>query len=128
MRAVLLVMAGGAAGALARYTVGLLFSQLRISPVWATLAVNVSGSFALGFLLALLVSRSSTSGALQLVAGVGFLGSFTTFSTVMGDTVSLVHEGLVGMAVVNLGASLALGLAAAAMGFYAGRLVSPGLL
>ena len=123
MRAVLLVMAGGAAGALARYTVGLLFSQLRISPVWATLAVNVSGSFALGFLLALLVSRSSTSGALQLVAGVGFLGSFTTFSTVMGDTVFLVHERLVRMAVVNLGASLALGLAAAAMGFYAGRLV-----
>jgi len=123
VRAVLLVMAGGAAGALARYAVGLLFSQLRISAVWATLAVNVSGSFALGFLLALLVSRSSTNGALQLVAGVGFLGSFTTFSTVMGDTVFLVQRGSLGMAAFNLGASLALGLAAAALGFWAGRLV-----
>jgi CrcB protein len=54
---------------------------------------------------------------------VGFLGSFTTFSTVMGDTIFLVHEGSLGMAVVNLGASMALGLAAAAVGFYAGRLV-----
>jgi CrcB protein len=61
VRGVLLVMAGGAAGALARYTVGLLFSQLRISAVWATLAVNVSGSLVLGFLLALLVSRFSTA-------------------------------------------------------------------
>ena len=124
MRAVLLVMAGGAAGALARYAAGLLFSQLRISAVWATLAVNVSGSFALGFLLALLISRaSSTNGALQLVAGVGFLGSFTTFSTVMGDTVFLAQQGSLGMAAFNLGASLALGVAAAALGFYAGRLV-----
>ncbi|HLF04459.1 MAG TPA: CrcB family protein [Dehalococcoidia bacterium] len=123
MRAVLLVMAGGAAGALARYAVGLLFSQLRVSAVWATLAVNVSGSFALGFLLALLISRSSTGGALQLAAGVGFLGSFTTFSTVMGDTVFLVQQGSLGMAAFNLGASLALGLAAAALGFWMGRLV-----
>lgn len=123
MRAVLLVMAGGAVGALARYTAGLLFSQLRISAVWATLAVNVSGSFALGFLLALLISRSSTNDALHLAAGVGFLGSFTTFSTVMGDTVFLVQQGSLGMAAFNLGASLALGLAAAASGFYAGRLV-----
>ena len=123
MRAVLLVMAGGAAGALARYTVGLLFFHLRISAVWAILAVNVSGSFALGFLLALLVSRSSTSGTLQLVTGVGFLGSFTTFSTVMGDTVFPVHQGSLGMAAVNLGASLAMGVTAAALGFWAGRLV-----
>jgi CrcB protein len=115
-------MAGGAAGALARYTVGLLFSQLRISAVWAILAVNVSGSFALGFLLALLVSRFSTNGALPLVAGVGFLGSFTTFSTVMGDTVLLVQQGSLGMAAVNVSASLALGVTAAALGFYAGRL------
>jgi CrcB protein len=116
-------MVGGAAGAVARYAVALLFSQLRISAVWATLAVNVSGSFALGFLLALLVSRSSTSGALQAVAGVGFLSSFTTFSTVMGDTVFLTQQGSLGMAAFNLSVSLALGLAAAALGFYAGRLV-----
>jgi CrcB protein len=58
-----------------------------------------------------------------MVAGVGFLGSFTTFSTVMGDTVFLVQRGSLGLAAFNLGASLALGLAAAALGFYAGRLV-----
>jgi CrcB protein len=54
---------------------------------------------------------------------VGFLGSFTTFSTVMGDTVFLVQQGSLGMAAFNLGASLALGLAAAALGFWMGRLV-----
>jgi CrcB protein len=116
-------MSGGAAGALARYAVALLSAQLRISAVWAILAVNISGSFALGFLLALLITRSSTNSAPQLLVGVGFLSSFTTFSTVMGDTVLLVQQGSLGIAALNLGASLALGVTAAALGFWAGHLV-----
>ncbi|MSQ07287.1 MAG: fluoride efflux transporter CrcB [Dehalococcoidia bacterium] len=118
-----MVAAGGAAGALARYLAGLLFLQLRLSPLWATLSVNVSGSFALGLLLAFLAGRSAAGGGLHLLAGVGFLGSFTTFSTIMGDTVLLTQQGSLPLAAFNLALSLALGLAAAALGFYAGRLL-----
>ena len=85
MREVLLVMAGGAGGAMTRYLVHLMFLRLGASGLAATLAVNVSGSFVLSFLLALSLTRISSHAGLQLqlLFGVGFLSSYTTFSTLM---------------------------------------------
>jgi len=123
VKEVLLVMGGGAAGALARYLCNLAAVRLLGTNLWATLAVNVLGSFALGFLLAFLAARAPSQAWLYLVAGVGFLGSFTTYSTVMADTVALTQNGAWQVASLNLGASLVLGLAAAGLGFWLGRLV-----
>jgi CrcB protein len=85
----LLVVAGGAAGALFRYFMHLMFLRFHDSSLAATLVVNVSGSFALGFLLSLALARASFPPGLQLLAGVGFLSSYTTFSTLMWDTFHL---------------------------------------
>jgi fluoride exporter len=117
----LLVAVGGAAGALFRYFILLLFLRFHGSSLAAILVVNISGSFALGFLLSLALTRTTFPPSLQLLAGVGFLSSYTTFSTLMWDTFSLAQTGSVLMALLNLGASFAIGLAAVGLGFLVGR-------
>lgn len=87
---------------------------------WGTLAVNVVGSFALGFLLVWLQNAAPSEQVRQFVA-IGFLGSFTTFSTFSYETVALTRAGewlraggyamgsvALGICAVMLGASLAI--------------------
>ena len=121
MKEALLVAAGGAAGALLRYFMVLLFARFQVSSLFAIWVVNVSGSFALGLLLSLALSRTAIPQSMQLLAGVGFLGSYTTFSTLMWDTFSLSQTGSVPMALLNLGASFTIGLVAVWLGFLVGR-------
>lgn len=75
---------GGAAGALARYAVGLAVGRRAVD----TLAVNVLGSFLLGFVLGI-----GVDGVLRLGAGVGFCGAFTTFSSHAVEAVRLAEDG-----------------------------------
>ena len=118
-----LVMLGGAGGALARYALQLIALRLGFSSQIGILAVNVSGSFALGLLLSLWLAKTSYPPGLQLLLAVGFLGSFTTFSTLMWESFRLAQNDAVLMAVLNLSGSVAAGLAAVALGFLAGRLI-----
>jgi CrcB protein len=117
----LLVATGGALGALFRYFMVLLFVRFHVSSLLAIWIVNVSGSFALGLLLSLASTRTTFPPSLQLLVGVGFLGSYTTFSTLMWDTFSLAQTGSVLMALLNLGVSFTVGLIAVGLGFLAGR-------
>lgn len=121
MKEVLLVIGGGAAGALARYGVNVLFTELKWSPIGATMTANVAGSFALGILFAMALNRSNFNLDVLLLLSVGFLGSFTTFSTLMWATFDLAKEGSIHTAVMNVGVSLAAGLAAVGLGFVIGR-------
>ena len=118
-----LVMLGGAGGALARYALQLIALRLGFSSQIGILAVNVSGSFALGLLLSLWLAKTSYPPGLQLLLAVSFLGSFTTFSTLMWDSFRLAQNDSVLMALLNLSGSVAAGLAAVALGFLAGRLI-----
>jgi CrcB protein len=74
---------------------------------YGTLLVNVSGAFALG-----LLAGAGVHGDARRIAAVGFLGGYTTFSTWMVETARLPR----GRAELYLGLSVALGLAAAALG------------
>ena len=116
-----LVMLGGAGGALARYLLQLLALRLGWSSPIGILAVNVSGSFALGLLLAFWLTKTSYPPGLQLLLAVGFLGSYTTFSTLMWDSFRLAQNGSVLMALLNIFGSVAAGLGAVVLGFLAGR-------
>ena len=118
-----LVMLGGAGGALARYALQLIALRLGFSSQIGILAVNVSGSFALGLLLSFWLAKTSYPPGLQLLLAVGFLGSFTTFSTLMWESFRLAHNDSVLMALLNLSGSVAAGLAAVTLGFLAGRLI-----
>lgn len=108
MNPVVLVGLGGVLGALARHLLGERIDRRT----YDTLAVNVAGSFLLGF-----VTAGQFGTTLTLAFGTGFCGAFTTFSTFAFETVRLAEEGEVRRAAVNgtvnlVGALLAVGVGA----------------
>jgi len=107
----------GALGTLARYGFSLLTAPIARGtgfPI-GTLLVNVLGSFLLGFIFGLALTRVS-SHDLRLVVGVGFLGAFTTFSTFELETYRLLTERAYGMAAMYVFGNLVLGFAAVVAG------------
>lgn len=85
---------GGALGSVARY-VSVRAVQTMVGEVspWGTTFVNISGSFAMGFLVVLLARKFSDNEALRFFLTTGFLGGFTTFSAFSQDVVALVQRG-----------------------------------
>lgn len=112
----------GALGALARYGVG--SAVTRWGPAgfpWGTLCVNLIGCFALGYLSEMLFETPEAAVRVRLIAGTGFLGAFTTFSTFGVETVRAIEAGAWGVAVANVLANLLAGTALAALGFFVAR-------
>ena len=106
----------GGVGALLRFRLDELVQRRVGSELpLGTMTVNLLGSFCLGVLTGL-----SLGGSALLLAGTGLLGSFTTFSTWMLETERLAEEGEGRLALVNVGASLGLGVAAASLGWVVG--------
>jgi CrcB protein len=103
----LLVGLGGVAGALARHLLGERIEE----GTYDTLAVNVVGSFLLGVLVVVPVGSD-----LLLLAGTGFCGAFTTFSTFAYETVRLAEGGHGRRAVLNAVVNLVGALAAVGLG------------
>ncbi len=93
------VGAGGAAGALARYCLGI-FVASRYTGAWplGTLLVNLIGAFAIGLCFALVYERSLLDERWAPVLMAGFLGGLTTFSTFSLETLSLLQRGQTGLA------------------------------
>jgi CrcB protein len=104
------------AGAVCRYLVDIAVQHRTRSPrPLGILAVNVTGSLALGFVVGLGLYHGLPATARTLI-GTGFLGAYTTFSTFSYDTVRLLEDGADREALLNTAASVGLGLAGAATG------------
>ncbi len=102
----------GGVGALARVLLDGLVSQRGDGRLPAgTLLVNLSGAAVLG-----LLSGLALHGHAYLLAGTAVIGSYTTFSTWMFESHRLAEDGWLSVALVNVAASLALGIAAAELG------------
>jgi CrcB protein len=121
---VLLIGAGGFAGAVARYLVDAQISQRFASFPWGTLVVNVSGSFLVGVLFALITERAALPAALRGPLMIGFLGAYTTFSTLALESWRMIEDGAWLLAVLNLGGSVAIGMIAVVGGLTIGRAIS----
>jgi CrcB protein len=94
MKMVLMIAAGGALGAVARYGTVVAVSRLTgFGFPWGTVTVNLVGSFVLGFLIGALAHGLSLSQEMRGLIVIGFLGAFTTFSTFSLDTVTLLERG-----------------------------------
>jgi CrcB protein len=119
----LLVGAGGFFGAISRYLVdGWVSTTTGGGFPWGTLVVNVSGSFVLGLLFAASAERGVIPAEIRAPILIGFIGAYTTFSTLTLESWRLVEDGSYALAIANMGGSLALGLAAVVAGLAIGRL------
>ncbi len=119
----LLVAGGGAMGALCRYLVGLAaLSKLGEGFPWSTFIVNVVGSFLMGVLVGLGMNSSQRA---FLAFGVGFLGSFTTFSAFSVETLKHAEQGQWGVFGANVIANVTICLIAATIGIALARMLRP---
>ncbi len=116
---------GGFVGALSRYAVGGLVHRLLKNPwfPFGTITVNILGCLVIGFLSGLVENRQMFSPEVRLFIFIGFLGSFTTFSTFGNETFNLIRDGQFISASSNVVLHLVLGLAAVWLGNVISRLI-----
>jgi CrcB protein len=118
------VFIGGVFGGLARYAIGFAAALPANGFPWDVLTINLTGAFALALLLILVLEVFSPSPYVRPALGTGFLGAFTTFSSLATATDHLLAHGRPGLAVGYAAASLFGGLVAATFGLAFGRAIS----
>ena len=124
MAPLLFIGAGGFLGAIARYVIdGRVTAWTGGALPWGTFAVNMTGSFVLGVLFALIVERAALPADLRGPLLIGFLGSYTTFSTLALESWRMVEDGAWLYATVNLAGSVLIGVAAVVAGIAIGRAI-----
>jgi fluoride exporter len=120
---ILLLGLAGGLGAGTRFIVdGLVRSKVRTALPVGTIAINVTGSFLLGLVAGAVIVHAAPV-ELQAIAGTGFLGGYTTFSTASFETVRLIQSRRTGLALLN-----GIGTAIAAVGAAAAGLALASLL
>lgn len=124
MAKIVLVMLGGAFGTGFRYFLSILIYSRVKEPTfpYANLVINVSGSFLIGILAELFESRLLVSPITRVALLTGVLGGYTTFSSFAFETISLMRDGQMWLATLNVLLSIALGLAAVWLGMRLGQL------
>jgi CrcB protein len=113
----LIVVFGGGVGSLARYIVGTEIARragARFPPL-GTMVINITGSFLIGLLMALLTQRLANPNW-RLLLVVGFLGGYTTFSSFEYETLQAVQSGAIWMGMLNVVGSVVLGYLAVWLG------------
>lgn len=124
----LLVTLGGALGTFARYGISVLALPISRDLPWGTIAINVTGSFVIGFFgtLTLAQGRYPVSEELRLFLMVGFCGGYTTFSSFSLQTLDLMRDGALGRAAINVVASVVLCVSAVGVGHLLGAYFNGG--
>jgi len=120
----LAISVGSVLGANARYLVGgWVTDRFGTSFPIGTLLVNVTGSFAIGLFLTLIGERLVVADWWRPLVAIGFLGSYTTFSTFSFETLALAQSGSWGLAGLNVVGSVA----GCLVGVYAGTVLARAL-
>ena len=123
MKEFLTICAGACAGATSRYYLGLwVASRLGTTFPFGTFLINITGCLVLGFFGTLAAERATVvPPELRLLIAVGFTGSYTTFSTFGFETIRMLEEGDVLLAIAYVLGSVGVGLLATYLGLVAAR-------
>jgi CrcB protein len=115
------ILAGGAAGALARGAVAEALPPAAGHWPWATFSVNIAGSVLLAWLTTRLTEIAPPTRYWRFLLGTGLCGALTTFSTFQVETITLARDGSAGIAVAYAATSIAAGMLVAAAATVATR-------
>lgn len=122
----LYVALGSAAGGSARWFIALQLQPRLGTFPWATLLINVTGSFILGFILRASVGHPALTPNARALLATGFCGGYTTFSTFSFETATLIERGDYGRAGMYILLSVVVSLLATFAGFaVAGSMYPP---
>jgi fluoride exporter len=121
VRIIVAVAVASALGGLARYLMGGVIANRSGGFPWETFIVNITGAFVLGFLFTLFSDRLVVEPWLRTALLIGFLGSYTTFSTWTLESYRLIEDGAHAYALANLLGSLVAGVLATYAGVVLGR-------
>ena len=117
----LYVSLAGAAGTFCRYAIGVGLSRWSTRFPWGTFAVNLVGSFAIGYVMALFAARGELDSRARMALTTGFMGGFTTYSAFAYETVDLIERKHAAMAALYVGTTLWVAAAACALGMASAR-------
>jgi CrcB protein len=119
----ILIGIGGFFGAIARYLVdGWVSGSTKIGAFpLGTFVINISGAFTLGLLFALAMEKAAIDPRIRGPVMIGFLGAYTTFSTLMLESWRLAEDGSWSLALLNVGLSGVVGMCAVFAGLTLGR-------
>jgi len=122
----ILIGVGGFFGAIARYLVdGWVSGSTKVGAFpLGTFVINISGAFTLGLLFALALEKTAIDPRIRGPVMIGFLGAYTTFSTLMLESWRLAEDGSWGLALLNIGLSSVVGMCAVFAGLTLGRAVA----
>jgi fluoride exporter len=124
MQIFLIISMGAILGANCRYWLGgWAVQRFGAAFPYGNLIINLSGSFLLGLFMALVMDRFLVVPQWRLFVAIGFLGSYTTFSSYTYESVNLMLSGQYGAGLLNLFGSSFLGGIAVLLGIWLGRLV-----
>ena len=119
-----LIFLAGGLGALARYSLGGWVQNMSGSSFpWGTFTVNILGAFLFGLVFAAATERGAIGATARLVILTGFIGAFTTFSTLAFETNGLIRDSEWLLAAANYLGQGAAGIIAVILGMTLGRLV-----
>ena len=124
MQTFLILSLGAVLGANCRYWVGgWAVERFGTTFPYGNLIINLSGSFILGLFMTLVTERFLVDPQWRLLVAIGFLGSYTTFSSYTYESINLMQSGQYGLGLINLFGSSFLGGLAVLLGIWLGRLI-----
>ena len=118
MLQLLLVSSGGALGAILRFSIGNMLKIYFVNSFYATLSINVIGSFLIGYLISLGYVKNFSENFIKYFLIIGFLGSFTTFSAFSYEALDLFLSKKMFLSIVYVIFSISFCIIAAYVGMY----------
>ncbi|MGA9304998.1 MAG: fluoride efflux transporter CrcB [Candidatus Sulfotelmatobacter sp.] len=120
----LLVGVGGGLGSILRFWLGAYIgSRMGTRFPYATLVINITGSFLIGLVFALMTARTSWSPNWRYLIPIGFIGGYTTFSSFEYETLRTIQDGQIGLGFLYVAVSVIVGFVAVWGGVVTGRAI-----